>query len=213
MASDFHRASFTRAFKEVYGVDGVIEDVPFHGKTDSDIAMSVLKHHGLKEDEVLTEFEEFKKVIKAVFKKIIKPDDVDVYIGVRELLSGLSRRDALLGLATGNLEEIGIEKLKAGGLDHYFRFGGFGDDCTDRVHLIRSATEKAEKEYGYKRNGEVYMIGDTPLDVIAGKKEGVKVLGVATGHYDMETLKKAGADYVLKDFSNKEEVLKVLGME
>jgi phosphoglycolate phosphatase-like HAD superfamily hydrolase len=41
------------------------------------------------------------------------------------------------------------------------------------------------------------LVGDTPLDVAAGREGGARVVAVATGHYDEDTLRAAGADVVL----------------
>jgi phosphoglycolate phosphatase-like HAD superfamily hydrolase len=40
-------------------------------------------------------------------------------------------------------------------------------------------------------------VGDTPLDVSAAHAAGAEAVGVATGHYDREALRAAGADHVL----------------
>ena len=41
------------------------------------------------------------------------------------------------------------------------------------------------------------MIGDTPLDISAAHAVGCTAVGVATGHYDVDALRDAGADHVL----------------
>ena len=45
--------------------------------------------------------------------------------------------------------------------------------------------------------GEVIVVGDTPLDVDAAKAVGAISLGVASGRYSVEELRRAGADLVL----------------
>ncbi len=45
--------------------------------------------------------------------------------------------------------------------------------------------------------GEVIVVGDTPLDVDAAKAVGAVSLGVASGKYSMDELRRAGADLVL----------------
>ncbi len=208
-----HRAAFSRAFHEVYGIKKTsIDIVEYSGMTDKNIAMSVLKKKGLKEEDILTEFEECKRVMRAVFKEVINPDDIIVLKGIRELLAELEGRNVLMGLVTGNLEEIGTRKLMVTGLDRYFKVGGFGDDHLDRARLVETAIKKAEEQFGFKHRDNTYMIGDTIQDVKAGKDAGVKTIGVATGHYSREELQGSGADYVLDDLGNTEEVLKILSV-
>jgi len=41
-------------------------------------------------------------------------------------------------------------------------------------------------------------IGDTPRDVEAGHTIGIRVIGVATGHFPAKSLEEAGADWVIE---------------
>jgi phosphoglycolate phosphatase len=45
--------------------------------------------------------------------------------------------------------------------------------------------------------GQVLVVGDTPHDVEAAHGAGAVAVGVATGHFDAEALRDAGADHVL----------------
>jgi phosphoglycolate phosphatase len=45
------------------------------------------------------------------------------------------------------------------------------------------------------------MVGDHVIDIQAGKKVGMKTVGVLTGRINKEEFQRAGADYVLKDAS------------
>jgi phosphoglycolate phosphatase len=51
------------------------------------------------------------------------------------------------------------------------------------------------------------MVGDHMIDIQAGRRVGIKTMGVLTGRTKKEEFEKAGADYVLKDAS---EVCKLL---
>jgi phosphoglycolate phosphatase len=48
---------------------------------------------------------------------------------------------------------------------------------------------------------EAVMIGDHPIDIQAGKRVGMKTIGVLTGRIKGEGFEKAGADYILKKAS------------
>jgi len=48
---------------------------------------------------------------------------------------------------------------------------------------------------------EAVMIGDHPIDIQAGKRVGMKTIGVLTGRTKREEFEKAGADNVLRDVS------------
>lgn len=57
---------------------------------------------------------------------------------------------------------------------------------------------------------EAVMVGDHPIDVQAGKRVGMKTIGVLTGRTKSEEFEKAGADYILKEAS---DVCALLGGE
>jgi phosphoglycolate phosphatase-like HAD superfamily hydrolase len=46
-------------------------------------------------------------------------------------------------------------------------------------------------------NAEIYVIGDTPLDIEAAHAVDCTAIAVATGRYDRAALEEAGADHVL----------------
>jgi len=48
---------------------------------------------------------------------------------------------------------------------------------------------------------EAVMVGDHVLDILAGKKVGMKTVGVLTGYIKREEFEKAGADYILNSVS------------
>ncbi len=47
-------------------------------------------------------------------------------------------------------------------------------------------------------NAQIFVIGDTPLDIEAAHAVDCTAIAVATGHYDSAALRKAGADHVLE---------------
>jgi phosphoglycolate phosphatase len=56
------------------------------------------------------------------------------------------------------------------------------------------------------------LVGDTPLDVAAGRSAGARVVGVATGPHSVDELVEARAEPVLSDLRDTEAVLEaVLG--
>lgn len=64
---------------------------------------------------------------------------------------------------------------------------------------------KAEKLEHHKAD---FMIGDSIYDIIAGKKAGIKSIGVLTGHYSRMLLKKQDADYIIKSVKELPKLLK-----
>ena len=59
----------------------------------------------------------------------------------------------------------------------------------------------------------IFLVGDTPLDIRAGKEAKVITIGVATGIFSKEDLEKAGADFVLDSLENIEDFLRIVLIE
>lgn len=206
-----HGRAFSEGFKKVYGVDAVVDTIGVQGMTEQQVIIEVLKQHGLNEEEIKSKIEECMRVMIDCFKEIIATDEIILLDGVQELLRKLKDHDILMGLVTGNLEPIGRDKLGKVKIYHYFRVGGFGNDDLDRANLVRLAIERAEEYYGFEFNNNVYLFGDAPQDMKAGKEVGVKTIGVTTGVCSKQRLEKAGADFVLKNLKDTERILKIIG--
>ena len=121
--------------------------------------------------------------------------------GISALLDEmLPRKDVMLGLATGNIESGARIKLDRGNLNRYFTFGGFGSDSEDRAELVRKGAQKAAYKNGAPiAPSNTFVIGDTPLDIEAGKRAGFKTVGVATGNYSVDQLLDSGATIAVAD--------------
>lgn len=128
--------------------------------------------------------------------------------GIRRLLRRLSREpDIVLGLGTGNVEKGARIKLGPSGFNGYFPFGGFGCDSHDRSRLLRKAVQRA-RPFAAGREMEVFVIGDTPFDVAAGRKAGFKTIAVGTGFSEWDELVKARPDHLARDFRELSKWLK-----
>ncbi len=204
-----HRMAFSEAFRKVYGVDTNIDIIKHSGMTDQQIVIEVLKRNGLDEKEIKKKIKECMKVMVDSFNKVIYKDEIIVLDGVKELLEGLEKRKVLMGLVTGNLEPIARGKMKKVGLNKYFKIGGFGSDDINRTNLVKIAIKRAEN-FDFEFNKNVFLVGDTPRDVLAGKETGVKTIGVATGAYSTKELNDAEADFVLENLKDKKKFLEII---
>jgi phosphoglycolate phosphatase-like HAD superfamily hydrolase len=59
---------------------------------------------------------------------------------------------------------------------------------------------------------DAVVIGDTPFDIQVAIAGGARSLAVATGSYDVDALRAAGADAVISDLSDLPAVLAALGL-
>jgi phosphoglycolate phosphatase-like HAD superfamily hydrolase len=96
------------------------------------------------------------------------------------------------------MEGAARTKLAPGNLNRFFVFGAYGSDSPDRAELTEVAIAKASALHGVSPDpDEVYVVGDTPLDMAAAKKCGAVAVGVASGHFPADQLTRAEADFVL----------------
>jgi len=199
--------ALNRVFLELYGVPGAFDFVRPHGKTDPMIFREMLAAWtpDLPPDPELARIGE--RYLDYLEEELEASPGYRIMPGVKPLLDALSQMPTLaLGLATGNLERGAWLKLRRGGLDGYFRFGGFGSDAEDRAELVRVAVERAENHLGRTvvPAEDVYVIGDTPRDIRCGREVGTRTVAVATGTSGVEELALHGPDHVFRDFSDVE---------
>jgi len=209
-SSTGHSAAFSEGFKEVYDVDSTIDIINHHGMTDQQIIIEVLKKEGLEESEIYPKIGECMEVMLDHFNEIRDTVQIEVLEGVPELLEELEREDFLIGLVTGNLETIGRGKLEKAGLDHYFKLGGFGSDDIDRTKLVRLAIKRAEEDFAFRSDDNVFLFGDAPQDMNAGNEAGAITVGVATGIYSKEDLENASAAHVVDNLQDTQQILDIV---
>src|SRR5918998_1043358 len=114
-------------------------------------------------------------------------------------LRELSRAGHLLGIITGNGDGAAFIKLARGDLMRWFTFGAYASAGIDRAGIVRRAVERGEMMLGEDvPNTQIYVIGDTPLDINAAHAVGCTAIAVATGKYDAAALSEAGADHVIE---------------
>ena len=190
--------SWRWAFDELYGIPADIEEFTVSGMTDPTIGRLTFK--GVVGHDPSPE--ELAKVISNYLMRL--PEEVaasagyEVLAGVEELLPKLTRSGFLLGLTTGTVEAAAHIKLARADLNRYFSFGGYGSDSDDRGELTRRGIERAGEILGTPIDSHsVLVLGDTPKDISAAHAAGAIGVGVASGHYNTDELREAGADYVL----------------
>ncbi|PIR19590.1 MAG: hypothetical protein COV48_01160, partial [Elusimicrobia bacterium CG11_big_fil_rev_8_21_14_0_20_64_6] len=124
--------------------------------------------------------------------------------GLKTLLKRLSRdKRVLLGLGTGNMEEGARIKLAPSGFNAYFLFGGYGSDAFHRHALLKKAVSRAKRlAHASFTAQDVYVIGDTPFDVSAGKKAGYKTVAVGTGYSEWKELAASKPDHLARNFKD-----------
>ncbi len=203
------------AFEQVHGITDAFREFTFAGGLDLPLMIEAYRKWGIMTVGAgeIPDLSEFKP---AYFEHLIRTletwADGMVCPGVPDLLESLASDPRVqMGLETGNFKESAFIKLHRYGLDVFFGEGGFGGDHFERREVVASAIAKCQERSGRIYSpGEIFLVGDTPRDVEAGRANGVRTLAVGTGNYTVEELGKLNPTYVLPDLSDTERVLGLL---
>lgn len=122
-------------------------------------------------------------------------DNTRPYPGIKDLLRSLE--DKKKAIVTNKLLHLTRKVLKGLGLDGYFQTILGGDSLPERKPSPLPI-QRIMEEAGASREKTI-MVGDSPLDIEAGKKAGVITCGAAYGYNREDDLLLAGADYVVGD--------------
>ena len=110
---------------------------------------------------------------------------------------------------TGSIKPNAAAKLRAFGLDRLFdlEIGGYGSDAYPRGSLLLLVRGQAKDKYGTPVASDTAVyVADTVRDVEAAQLGGARSIAVGTGRDSVADLRDAGADLVLPDLSDTEQV-------
>ena len=191
--------AWRRAFEELHGIPADIGQFTDAGMTDPDVGAktfaAVIGREPTPHELALL----VQRRLEHLPEAVAESEKYRVLPGVPEQLRSLSRAGHLLGLITGNGDGAAFIKLERGDLMRWFSFGAYATAGMDRAGIVRQAVARGEAFLGADvPNTEIFVVGDTPLDVQAAHAVGCTAIGVATGHFDAEALREAGADHVVE---------------
>lgn len=204
--------AFHLAMVETFGTAGDIENFSFAGRTDPQIARGLLRGTGMPDADIERGFEPLWERYLGHLEARLPDNPVDVLPGVPALLDALGGEDGIgMGLLTGNILRGARLKLGSAGLLEHFQMGSYGSDHEERDELPAIALDRARDMWGVDFDPQhVVVVGDTPRDVACGKREGLRTVAVATGHFDAEALRATGADHVVEDFTDTDATVPLL---
>jgi HAD superfamily hydrolase (TIGR01509 family) len=125
--------------------------------------------------------------------------------GARETLLALKSKGVRLAVLTNSGKKAASESLGRAGLLDCFEFVLTRDDTMAMKPRPEGLLE-AVALLSLPKNS-VYYVGDSPFDIMAAKRAGLRIISVATGNYSTDRLRSEGADFVISSISELGEVL------
>ena len=188
--------AMSRAFAELWGIQGALEGMNFAGRSDSWIVPTALANQGrdCSADDLARFIDHY---VPHLGDALVERDS-RLCPGVEPLLAALAEEDVTLGLGTGNFRRAAEAKLEPLGIWDYFIDGGFGDDHPNRTELLAAGLQRLSRHANDGSN--VVVIGDTAHDIEAGHAIGARVVAVKTGYSQPGELDDA--DVILDDLSD-----------
>lgn len=201
------------AFAELYGreLPADAANANMAGRTDRAIVIDVLGRCGIANPAGQAErFEAAMSRLAPGFADMVVEKGIALP-GAAAALSALAASGAALqSVLTGNVKTMAEVKLRPFGLTAHLDLdiGAYGNESGVRSDLVALARHRAFAAYGQDYGGEAtVLVGDTPLDVEAALVTGARAVGVATGRSSEAELTAAGADAVLPDLADTDQVV------
>lgn len=135
--------------------------------------------------------------------------EVDLFASVPEVLKKLKSEALTIGVATaGHLKELIIELLVRRNVYHYIGAMVSRDDVPEPKPSPKSI-QKCIRLLGASPKTSVY-VGDSVVDIQASRAAGVRSIAVLSGAGNFEMLAGEDPDYIIRDVTELEGVLRQL---
>ena len=200
-----HGQSLLDAIRSIYEVEPDLSNISFAGMLDAQITRAILRNHAINVEAAEPQIETVMTRMGELYQEAM----IDVTLhhrllpGVPEAVSAVSQQGWTQGTLTGNARSVAETKLGAASLGHLTAIGAFGDSAHERGHLVETAIEECYRvtQVRYEAH-ETVLVGDTPNDIEAARYSRSRVVAVATGRYDVETLAAREPDAILPNLTD-----------
>src|SRR6201991_1313200 len=160
--------AWRRAVEELHGIPADIGQFTDAGMTDPEVGAKTFEAVLGRRPTPHELAQIIQRRLEHLPEAIAASEGYKVLPGVPERLRQLSRDGHLLGLITGNGDGAAYTKLARGDLVRWFTFGAYASAGLDRAGIVRQAVARGEAMLGSDvPNSQIYVIGDTPLDIEA----------------------------------------------
>ena len=149
--------------------------------------------------------EEIYAIMDFLTKKVnLKPKEFRVIPGVNGLLENLFNRYPL-SVVTARDERTSRRFLEETNLKKYFQYGAFAQTCKHTKPFPDPIIWASEKMGVITER--CLMVGDTTVDIQAGRSAGAQTIGVLCGFGEKEELIRKGAHLILDSTADLNEII------
>jgi len=209
-----------RAIKAViFDFDGTLAVLNIDFSAMRERVFNLMRQSGIREDIVQEKY--LLEIIDEVYQILWKrnPSGAETFYQeshdvLHEIEMEAAEKGRLIPGATGALKKLREKGIKVGIITRNCEeavrrvFPEIDDFCD--IFVSRNSVKKVKPHPDHltrvmdslKISGkEAMMVGDHIIDIQAGKRVGMKTIGVLTGRTKKEEFEKAGADHILRDAS------------
>lgn len=201
----------------IFDFDGTLAVLNIDFSSMKERVFDLMKHYGVAEEGIGERY--LLEIIDEVYQFLSKKNPSgadDFYQRAHQILHEIEMKAAEVGSlipgAEATLQNLRKKKMRVGIITRNCEsavrkvFPKINDFCD--VFVSRNLVKRVKPHPDHltymmeslKTSGEEsVMVGDHIIDIQAGKKVGMKTIGVLTGRIKKEEFEKAGADYVLGD--------------
>jgi len=190
---------YSKAIDEFLNIKNGMDGVNTSARSDKDVFMEVLHKNNKEFSNDL--WEGFLKVYEEKLEEFKNTDVWRLNVDADKYIKKLYDKGYALSLITGELSIGAKYKLEKIGVWKYFKTGGFGEDALKRFSIADSALKKAEDLYN-KKFSQIYVIGDTILDIKTARHLKGKIISITTGSNSKEELEEHNPDWIIEKFSD-----------
>jgi phosphoglycolate phosphatase len=203
------------AVRQLFGTAGRLDELSVSGMTDLQIVCEALRDEGFTTADVRARSGELCANYLTELERLTNEHLLYYALhGACAALEAVERHPRYANaLLTGNVEPAARWKLRATGLDEFFRLpGAFGEDSHDRRDLpvLAAARINAHLQLDLPAT-QFVVVGDTPNDIACARHFGARCVAVATGRFHPATeLAAFRPDALLPDLTDTAAFLRAL---
>lgn len=191
------------SIRNIYGIIVEVKLDNYKGMTSKEVADAVLRNYGLDNAEIKARLDRYLEDLPYSYYNVAWSDKVVLLDGAKQILDTVKRKEAKIGIVTGEPERVTKMRLDKVGLSEYFEFGAYAEAGYSAREIVGKALDKVTGEFGLETN-RGFMVTSIPQFVTAAKELGLYSIGVVQGEKDRkQALEEAGANELINTLKDK----------